>query len=129
MYDDCVPGEPVSEIEYDPHEFENFTAPSLPEPIPVWEIALKVSFYLIAFLLDVVGNSIVVLIIITNRRMRTPTNVLIVNLAVSDLMVATFCMWVHLGNRITTEWPFGPFVCKFNTFMQSKWCNNRVINV
>ncbi|CAI9725885.1 neuropeptide FF receptor 2-like [Octopus vulgaris] len=27
-------------------------------------------------------------------------------------------MWVHIGNQITPEWPFGDLVCKVNTFIQ-----------
>ncbi|GFO12463.1 neuropeptide ff receptor 2 [Plakobranchus ocellatus] len=50
--------------------------------------------------------------------MRTTTNTLIANLAVSDLMVACFCMWVHAGNQVTHNWPFGNFFCKINTFFQ-----------
>ncbi|XP_052261870.1 neuropeptide FF receptor 2-like isoform X2 [Dreissena polymorpha] len=50
--------------------------------------------------------------------MRSTTNVFLLNLAVSDVMVGCFCMWVHLGNNITNDWPFDEFVCKGNTFMQ-----------
>ncbi|KAK3091234.1 hypothetical protein FSP39_018151 [Pinctada imbricata] len=52
--------------------------------------------------------------------MRTSTNILILNLAVSDLLVALFCMWVHLGNDIYIDWPFGPFMCKFSYFIQER---------
>ena len=72
----------------------------------------------IRFLLALVGNIIVILIVVLNKRMKTTTNVFLLNLAVSDLMVGCFCMWVHLGNSITKEWPFGEYVCKVNTFMQ-----------
>ncbi|RUS75241.1 hypothetical protein EGW08_017006, partial [Elysia chlorotica] len=50
--------------------------------------------------------------------MRTTTNTLIANLAVSDLMVACFCMWAHVGNNISPVWPFGDVLCKVNTFFQ-----------
>ncbi|CAL1543156.1 unnamed protein product, partial [Lymnaea stagnalis] len=83
---------------------------------PGWEIAIKVVFYVIAIVMDLVGNVIVILIIALNRKMRSTTNVLIINLAVSDLMVGTFCMWIHLGNQTSPNWPFGWFMCKFSTF-------------
>lgn len=88
------------------------------KPIPFVEIILKVFFYLLVFLLDIIGNSIVVFIIYANKRMRTSANILIVNLAISDILVGCFCMWVHLGNQITHNWPFGAFLCKFETFVQ-----------
>jgi len=122
---DCVPGETIPEQEdYDPHMVENLTALSIPDPIPNWEIALKIMFYVIAFLIDIVGNSIVILVIARIKKMRTTTNVLILNLAVSDLFVGCFCMWIHVGNSITTEWPFSEYVCKVNTFMQGRTLSN-----
>lgn len=116
---DCVPGREI-EDEFDPSILIYINAPSPPPTFPTWEIAVKILFYVFAMLLDVVGNSIVILIIVLNRKMRTTTNVLILNLAVSDLMVAAFCMWVHVGYQIAPEWPFGDFVCKGNTFFQGR---------
>lgn len=117
----CIPGEKVPEVEdYDPHIVQNISAISLPRNIPTWEIAVKVLFYAVAFLFALIGNIIVILIITLNKKMKSTTNVFLLNLAVSDLMVGCFCMWVHLGNSITKEWPFGEYVCKVNTFMQGK---------
>ncbi|XP_025076431.1 QRFP-like peptide receptor isoform X1 [Pomacea canaliculata] len=119
LHSTCTVGAAVPEdTSLDPSFFLQFDSPSPPQVFPPWEVALKVTFYVIAFLLDVVGNVMVLLIISLNKRMRSATNVLLLNLAVSDLMVAAFCMWAHLGNQITSNWPFGPFVCKINTFIQ-----------
>ena len=114
----CVEGEPKVIFE------EVYYLPYMPAPPshqhPTWEVALKISFYVLAILMDLVGNVIVILIIVLNRKMRTTTNTLIANLAISDLMVACFCMWVHAGNSVTSQWPFGRFFCKVNTFFQSE---------
>ena len=88
------------------------------KPIPFLEIFFKIFFYFLAFLVDIIGNSIVIFIIYANKRMRTSANILIVNLAISDILVGCCCMWVHLGNQITQNWPFGAFLCKFETFVQ-----------
>ncbi|XP_048756965.2 neuropeptide FF receptor 2-like isoform X1 [Ostrea edulis] len=88
------------------------------KPIPYLEIFLKIFFYLLVFLLDLIGNSVVIFTIYANKRMRTSSNILIVNLAVSDILVGCFCMWVHLGNQVSHNWPFGSFLCKFETFVQ-----------
>lgn len=123
LHSTCTVGAAVPEdTSLDPSFFLQFDSPSPPQVFPPWEVALKVTFYVIAFLLDVVGNVMVLLIISLNKRMRSATNVLLLNLAVSDLMVAAFCMWAHLGNQITSNWPFGPFVCKINTFIQGETC-------
>lgn len=74
--------------------------------------------YVLAMIMDVGGNALVIFIVVVSKRMRTPTNVLLVNLAVADLLVAALCMWVHLGANITPEWPFGLLICKVNMFAQ-----------
>ncbi|XP_041362270.1 QRFP-like peptide receptor [Gigantopelta aegis] len=128
----CVPGATVASVTIN---VSTFLYPGKTRVVHEdWEIALKIIFYIIAFLVDVVGNSIVILIIGLNRKMRTTTNVLILNLAVSDLLVGIFCMWIHVGNQITTEWPFGQIGCKINVFIQvlvliSSVCTLTIISV
>ncbi|KAK3090500.1 hypothetical protein FSP39_012320 [Pinctada imbricata] len=112
----CTPGEEVNLV-LSPAFTSLFDSPKVPE-IPMWEAVIKIVCYIIAFLMDVIGNTLVVSIISCNKKMRTSTNILILNLAVSDLLVALFCMWVHLGNDIYIDWPFGPFMCKFSYFIQ-----------
>ena len=81
----------------------------------------QISFYVLSMLLDVVGNSLVIFIVAASRKMRTPTNVLLVNLAVADLLIGVLCMWVHLGDSVTQEWPFGLGICKVNMFAQGTY--------
>lgn len=116
----CVVGAVAPEGPADLSIFQQFKAPSQPPDIPDWETALKIAFYVLAFLVTLTGNTLVILVICLNKRMRSTTNILLLNQALSDLMVAAVCMWVHLGNSITPEWPFGPLVCKVNTFCQGK---------
>ncbi|GFS01162.1 neuropeptide FF receptor 2 [Elysia marginata] len=116
----CVPGE-SKVVESEELFLPYITAPPPQVTFPTWEVALKISFYVLAFAMDIVGNTIVILIIILNAKMRTTTNILIANLAVSDLMVAFFCMWVHAGNSVTEHWPFNRFFCIVNTFFQSEY--------
>ena len=119
---DCVPGQMEKlNDDFDPYVVQEELLMNIPKPLPVWEIALKVTFYVIIFVIDITGNTIVVLIVAMIKRMRTPTNILILNLAISDLMVGLFCMWVHAGNQITNTWPFGSYVCKVNTFIQGRF--------
>ena len=85
----------------------------------------QISFYVLSMLLDVVGNSLVIFIVAASRKMRTPTNVLLVNLAVADLLIGVLCMWVHLGDSVTQEWPFGLGICKVNMFAQGTYRHAR----
>ena len=116
---ECEIGQ-LREVIVNPYLLASMVAPFNETLHPPWEIALKISFYVVAMLVDLIGNSIVILIVALNRKMRTTTNTLIANLAVSDLMVACFCMWAHVGNNLAPNWPFGEVLCKVNTFFQSE---------
>ena len=64
--------------------------------------------YFFIFLLCMVGNILVCLIVLENRRMRTVTNLFILNLAVSDLLVGIFCIPITLVDNLITgnKYPF-----------------------
>ncbi|XP_025082971.1 neuropeptide FF receptor 2-like isoform X2 [Pomacea canaliculata] len=125
----CVPGERVIEIEYPPEFFEKFNSSIPANTYPPWEVALKILSYVLAMIMDVGGNALVIFIVVVSKRMRTPTNVLLVNLAVADLLVAALCMWVHLGANITPEWPFGLLICKVNMFAQATAITSSVLTL
>ena len=58
--------------------------------------------YLLIFLLCMVGNGIVCFIVLRSRNMRTVTNVFILNLAISDMLVGIFCMPTTVIDNIIT---------------------------
>ncbi|NXA62962.1 NPFF2 protein, partial [Mohoua ochrocephala] len=80
--------------------------------------AVFITSYLLIFLLCMVGNGGVCFIILWSRHMRTVTNLFILNLAVSDLLVGLFCMPTTLLDNIIAGWPFGSLVCKMSGMVQ-----------
>lgn len=62
--------------------------------------AVFIISYLLIFLLCMVGNGVVCFIVLRSKRMRTVTNLFILNLAVSDLLVGIFCMPTTLLDNI-----------------------------
>ncbi|XP_030128022.4 neuropeptide FF receptor 2 [Taeniopygia guttata] len=83
-----------------------------------WVAAVFITSYLLIFLLCMVGNGGVCCIVLWNKRMRTVTNLFILNLAVSDLLVGLFCMPTTLLDNIIAGWPFGSLVCKMSGMVQ-----------
>lgn len=60
-----------------------------------------------------IGNILVVLVVCRQSKMRTITNYLIVNLAVSDLFVLFFNIPLDLIVRLSgNKWLYGPALCK-----------------
>ncbi|KAL3876910.1 hypothetical protein ACJMK2_034691 [Sinanodonta woodiana] len=66
---------------------------------------------------SLVGNSLVVLTFITNRHMRSTTNVFIVSLAVSDLTFTVTCIPQNIGDVLNNYWQFGRVGCKMIPFV------------
>lgn len=65
----------------------------------------------------VIGNSIVIWIILAHRRMRTVTNYFLLNLAIADLMMATFNAGFNFIFMLHSHWPFGSLYCTLNNFI------------
>ncbi|NXC56404.1 NPFF2 protein, partial [Aleadryas rufinucha] len=80
--------------------------------------AVFIASYLLIFLLCMVGNGGVCFVILWSKHMRTVTNLFILNLAVSDLLVGLFCMPTTLLDNIIAGWPFGSLVCKMSGMVQ-----------
>ncbi|XP_045210936.2 QRFP-like peptide receptor [Mercenaria mercenaria] len=63
--------------------------------------------------LSLCGNSLVVMTFAFNKYMRSVTNVFILSLAISDLMVTFTCIPMNMGFILKpTHWLFGRFGCK-----------------
>ncbi|XP_051543376.1 neuropeptide FF receptor 2-like [Myxocyprinus asiaticus] len=80
--------------------------------------AIFIMSYLLIFLVCMVGNGVVCFIVLRSKNMRTVTNLFILNLAISDLLVGIFCMPTTLLDNIITGWPFGSMVCKMSGMVQ-----------
>ncbi|XP_033749044.1 QRFP-like peptide receptor [Pecten maximus] len=92
--------------------------PGIRKILPGWEIGVKVTILASMELIAIVGNILIIVIVWQNKKMRTVTNYYIVNMAVSDLFVASFSIWMHLVDDVTEGWAVGGFLCKFNPFVQ-----------
>ena len=74
-------------------------------------IIVPITFGIIAFL-GVIGNTLVIVVVLTNHQMRSTTNVLILNLAVADLLFVIFCIPFTATDYVLNEWLFGLLVCQ-----------------
>lgn len=75
--------------------------------------AVKLSVYVLIFLVSIVGNTLVVVVIIRRRRMRTVINYFIFNLAVADLAMTCICIPFDIPVQENEyRWPYGPILCR-----------------
>lgn len=72
---------------------------------------------IILFLLALFGNALVCYVVTRNPRLRTPSNMLVLNLAISDILMAVVCMPLSLGVLLTGKWPYGAALCDMQGFL------------
>ena len=84
----------------------------------------RTTLYVLAMTISLLGNSAVIMIVRKNRRMRTMSHYLIVNMAVADLLITNFHMpyklQIQLTNRhaIMIGGPVGLLICKLVSYTQ-----------
>lgn len=82
--------------------------------------SLRILLYSLIFLVSVFGNLLIIVVLMVNKRMRTVTNSFLLSLAVSDLMMAVFCMPFTLIPSLLEDFIFGEAMCKIVTYLMGK---------
>lgn len=74
-------------------------------------------------LADLIGNTLVIIVIINNKNMKTAMNYVLVNLAIADILVAIFMgiKFVIVPTFVHPEGKTGWFLCKFVTGGTTAW--------
>uniref|UniRef100_A0A4W3JXX4 G-protein coupled receptors family 1 profile domain-containing protein n=1 Tax=Callorhinchus milii TaxID=7868 RepID=A0A4W3JXX4_CALMI len=76
--------------------------------------------YAVLVVVACVGNSLLVLLISTTKKLHNTTNFLIGNLAASDLVMCLLCVPLTVSYAFERRgWLFGVFMCHFVTLMQA----------
>ncbi|XP_028286343.1 thyrotropin releasing hormone receptor 2 [Parambassis ranga] len=79
---------------------------------------VSVFLVLLVCCVGIVGNIMVVLVVLTTRHMRTPTNCYLVSLAIADLMVLVAAGLPTVADSLRGTWIFGHAGCQWITYLQ-----------
>ncbi|VDN08216.1 unnamed protein product [Thelazia callipaeda] len=85
---------------------------------PTIENYITIASFCIIFCLSVVGNAVVIIVILQQRSMRSVTNIYLLNLAITDLMLSLVCMPPTLISSVIYCWIFGDLLCKLFAYLQ-----------
>ena len=86
--------------------------------IPVWEIVIKTVTFLPLITFGIFGNIALLCIIFTIRALKTPTNMLIANLAVADLATLVICPVMFMLHDFYQNYVMGCIGCKLEGFLE-----------
>uniref|UniRef100_A0A3Q3IS31 G-protein coupled receptors family 1 profile domain-containing protein n=2 Tax=Monopterus albus TaxID=43700 RepID=A0A3Q3IS31_MONAL len=88
------------------------------------------SVYLLIFLIGLSGNLLTCAVIAKHKKMRNPTNLYLVSLAASDLLVLLFGMPLEIYDLWQNyPFPFGEGGCYFKIFLFETVCFASILNV
>lgn len=90
----------------------------IPKALSTDTIVVFMVLYILIIVLAVFSNLTVIVVIGKTRSVRSVTDVLILSLAVSDLMVACLNMPFQLYYIVSNEWDIGDGMCKFANYIQ-----------
>jgi hypothetical protein len=76
-----------------------------------------------------IGNVIVVTAILRVQRLRQPTNLILMSLAIADLLVATTVMIPGFISEIKQKWIFGRVFCKIWIANDITFCTASILHL
>ncbi|XP_031556393.1 histamine H2 receptor-like [Actinia tenebrosa] len=74
-------------------------------------IVLETGILLLIDGVSLIGNLVICCAMFKNPRLHTVTNLYILSLAITDIMMALIVMPASFGTLVTSRWAFGPVVC------------------
>lgn len=89
----------------DPHWYQ------FPPMNPLWHGLLGFTIGVLG-LISIIGNGMVIYIFMNTKSLKTPSNLLVVNLAFSDFLMMCAMSPAMLINCYYETWMFGPFACE-----------------
>lgn len=95
----------------------------------VWRTAIIAVFCGLLIVGTILGNILVCTAVVIVRKLRTPSNLLIASLAVSDLLVAALVMPLAAVLEAQQRWTMGRLVCDMWTSLDVMLCTASILNL
>lgn len=88
---------------------------------PEWEVAVKSTALAPIVLFGIFGNVTLLVVIIKSGPLKNPTNTLIINMAITDVLTLGISSWMFLVRDIFQNYILGEFACKLEGFLECKY--------
>ncbi|KAG8179381.1 hypothetical protein JTE90_022085 [Oedothorax gibbosus] len=111
----------------------NSTIPSnifnQPYILPWYQQLMWTLLFAVMITVAIVGNTIVMWIILAHKRMRTVTNLFLLNLAVADFLLASGNATFNFIFMLNSHWPFGETFCVVSNFVANLTVSTSVFTI
>lgn len=107
---------PSSDVTDDDASSYDFDAVDIHFYFYMYKIAVPVLFGLI-MLTGIIGNFLVIVVTLTQRKMQSTVNLLLLNLALSDLTFLIVCIPFNAYHYSADNWLIGDAACKISQFL------------
>lgn len=85
--------------------------------------------FVVMILVAIIGNLIVIWIIVAHRRMRTVTNLFLLNLAIADFLLASGNAAFNFVFMLNSHWPFGSVFCVISNVVANLTVSTSVFTI
>lgn len=99
----------VSSCQAEPCDFTSHNMSDVPEPMPFDTVTAVV--YTVVFIVGLLGNTLAIFVVVCYAKMKTVTNMYILNLALADELYILGIPFVGTNSALS-YWPYGDFFCK-----------------
>lgn len=90
---------------------------------------IKICTFVPVLIFGLLGNYTIIRLIILNRPLRTPTNLIIANMAMADFLTLLICPTMFLMNDFYQNYVLGMEGCKLEGFLEGVFLITAVLNL